>query len=72
MIQFFQNGGYVLPTYMEEYVIGLELRLGKQWTYFTHFYVPMITSSHYFAIEIVFIEFTMYVYDYDHSCTILS
>ncbi|XP_022850145.1 uncharacterized protein LOC111372176 [Olea europaea var. sylvestris] len=59
---------YVLSEYMLEWVIGLQRRCGKPWTDCTHVYIPVIANSHCFSVEIVFADFTMYVYDSDHSC----
>lgn len=60
---------YVLPEYMAEWVVGILPRLGgKAWDACTHIYVPAILNHHAIAVEIVFADSTMYVYDSDPSC----
>lgn len=63
-----QGNGYVLPEYMLEWVIGLEPTYGKPWADCTHIYVPVVANSHCFAVEIIFADSTIYVYDSNHSC----
>ncbi|XP_022866370.1 uncharacterized protein LOC111386149 [Olea europaea var. sylvestris] len=59
---------YVLSEYMLEWVIGLQPKCEKPWMDCTHMYIPVITNSYCFSVEIVFANSTMYVYDSDHSC----
>lgn len=63
-----QGGGYVVPEYMLEWVIGLEPTYGQPWTDCTHMYIPQVANSHCFAVEISFADSTIHVYDSDHSC----
>ena len=40
----------------------------EAWDACTHIYVPAILNHHAIAVEIVFADSTMYVYDSDPSC----
>ncbi|XP_022869502.1 uncharacterized protein LOC111388912 [Olea europaea var. sylvestris] len=60
---------YTVPEYMMEWVVGMWPSVGgKPWDGCTHMYVPVCVNHHYIAVEIVFADSTMYVYDPDHSC----
>lgn len=60
---------YTVPEYMMEWVVGMWPSVGgKPWDGCTHMYVPVCLNHHYIAVEIVFADSTMYVYDPDHSC----
>lgn len=58
---------YVLPEHILKYLIGVELRLGRIWMNCNYLYVPVIANAHYFAVEIIFIDSMMYVYNSDHA-----
>ncbi|XP_022888898.1 uncharacterized protein LOC111404303 [Olea europaea var. sylvestris] len=69
--QSFQAMGseYTVPKYMMEWVVGMWPSVGwKPWDGCTHMYVPVCLNHHYIAVEIVFADSTMYVYDPDHLC----
>ncbi|XP_022887825.1 uncharacterized protein LOC111403516 [Olea europaea var. sylvestris] len=54
---------------MLEWVISLSPTFGgKSWEGCTHMYIPVIVNHYCIALEIVFSESTIYVYDLDHSC----
>lgn len=57
----------ILLEYMLEYVRGVEPRWEKTWMDCMRMYVPMISNSHCFEIEIVFVDSTKYVYISDHN-----
>ncbi|XP_022859103.1 uncharacterized protein LOC111379889 [Olea europaea var. sylvestris] len=60
---------YVLLAYMLEWVIELSPSVGeKSWKGCTHLYIPVISNQHCIALEIVFTDSMIYVYDPDHSC----
>lgn len=60
---------YTIPDYMMEWVLGVWPSVGgKPWEECTHLYIPVIANLHYFAVEIIFADSTIYVYDSDHLC----
>lgn len=51
---------------MKEYVEGNVFKHGKKWNGCTHLYYPVCTRKHWIAVEVIFSESTIYVYDCDH------
>lgn len=59
---------YTLPHYMRRH----GLRWKKLWTCCIHLHILVIANTHHFAVEIIFAESTMYMYNSNCSCTTQS
>lgn len=65
LLQLMENE-YMVPKYMLEWVIAT--CQGKPQVICMHMYILVVTNHHYFAIEIVFVDSTIYLYNSDRTC----
>ncbi|KAL2531670.1 Ulp1 protease family protein [Abeliophyllum distichum] len=59
---------FTVPDYLFDYVHEKSHSNGQPWEGCTHMCISVLANTHWFAMEVNFVEGTIYVYDPDKSC----